>query len=98
MGVEEVSGDNLNAGDADLPAVGRFVMMIMIFQTMKDKEHNLSVTFEQILSLVHQCSQGEKNILVRELMKDSLQLMQMSEKSLSRDWLTTDEDEAWKDL
>jgi hypothetical protein len=56
------------------------------------------VTFEQILSLVHQCSQGEKNILVRELMKDSLQLMQMSEKSLSRDWLTTDEDEAWKDL
>jgi hypothetical protein len=27
-----------------------------------------------------------------------LQLMQMSEKSLSRDWLTTDEDEAWKDL
>ena len=65
---------------------------------MKDKEHNLSVTFEQILSLVHQSSQGEKNILMRELMKGSLQLMQMSEKSLSRDWLTTDEDEAWKDL
>jgi hypothetical protein len=31
LGVEEVPGDNLNTGDADLPAVGRFIMMIMIF-------------------------------------------------------------------
>jgi hypothetical protein len=65
---------------------------------MKTSEHNLPVKFEQILTLVYQCTQEEKNILVRELMKDSLQSMMASEKSLAKDWLTKEEDEAWKDL
>jgi hypothetical protein len=65
---------------------------------MKTIEHNLPVKFEQILSLVYQCTPEEKNILVRELMKDSLHLMLASEKSLGKDWLTKEEDEAWKDL
>lgn len=65
---------------------------------MKTIEHQLPVKFEQILSLVYQCTPEEKNILVRELMKDSLQLIMASEKSLGKDWLTKEEDEAWKDL
>jgi hypothetical protein len=65
---------------------------------MKTVEHSLPVRFEQILSLVYQCTPEEKNILVRELMKDSLQSMMASETSLAKDWLTKEEDEAWKDL
>ena len=65
---------------------------------MKNIEHSLPVKFEQILALVYQCTPEEKDILVRELMKDSLQLMQASEKSLAKDWLSKEEDEAWKDL
>jgi hypothetical protein len=65
---------------------------------MKTIDHSLPVKFEQILSLVYQCTPEEKNILVRELMKDSLQLMTASETSLAKDWLTKEEDEAWKDL
>jgi hypothetical protein len=65
---------------------------------MKAIEHNLPVRFEQILTLVYQCTPEEKNILVRELMKDSVQLMMASEKSLGKDWLSKEEDEAWKDL
>jgi hypothetical protein len=68
-------------------------------KSMKTKEYNLTVSLEQILSLVDQCTPDEKDILVRELMKDSLPLMLASANpSLSKDWLSMEEDEAWKDL
>ncbi len=65
---------------------------------MKVVEHTLPVKFEQILTLVYQCTAEEKKLLFRELMNDSLQLSIASEKSLAKDWLSKDEDEAWKDL
>jgi hypothetical protein len=65
---------------------------------MKGVEHNLSVKFEQILALVLQCNGEEKQALLRELISDSINVTLASEKSLSKDWLSQEEDEAWKDL
>ncbi len=65
---------------------------------MKVTEHSLPVKFEQILALVYQCTVEEKKFLLRELMNDSLQLTMASEKSLAKDWLSSEEEEAWKDL
>ena len=65
---------------------------------MKITEHTLPVKFEQILALVYQCTVEEKKFILRELMNDSLQLRLASEKSLAKDWLSKEDDEAWKDL
>jgi hypothetical protein len=65
---------------------------------MKTIEHNLPVTIEQVLAWVSQCTIQEKKTLLSALMKDTEALMLASEKSLAKDWLSKEEDAAWKDL
>lgn len=67
-------------------------------QQMKAVEHNLPVTIDQILAWVRQCTVNEKKALLEELMGNTKSLMHASENSLAKDWLTKEEDEAWKDL
>jgi hypothetical protein len=65
---------------------------------MKGIEHNLPVTIEQVLAWVRQCTANEKKTLLTELVSDTQALMFASEKSLAKDWLSKEEDEAWKNL
>lgn len=65
---------------------------------MKVIEHNISVTIEQVLAWVRQCTEQEKKVILTELMSESNALLLASEKSLATDWLNKDEDEAWKNL
>ncbi|MEP7170762.1 MAG: hypothetical protein ABI855_15445 [Bacteroidota bacterium] len=65
---------------------------------MKNIEHNLPVTIQQIISWVRQCTPQEKKIIITELFQESKELTLASEKSLAKDWLTDEENEAWKNL
>ncbi len=65
---------------------------------MKNIEHNLPVSIQQIISWVRQCTPQEKKIIAEELFKDSKELLLASEKSLSKDWLSDDENQAWQSL
>ena len=65
---------------------------------MKTIEHNLPVTINQVMDWVRQCTEEEKKILLTELLNDSSLLMLASEKSLAVDWLSEEEEEAWKEL
>ena len=65
---------------------------------MKTIEHNLPVTVEQILLWVNQCTEHEKKVILSELMNSSHTISLASEQSLAKDWLSKEEDEAWKNL
>lgn len=65
---------------------------------MKKVEHTLNIGFEQILALVAQCTDEERRLLLQELVSNTMQVGLASEKSLAKDWLSKEEDEAWKDL
>jgi hypothetical protein len=65
---------------------------------MKNIEHNLPVTIQQIISWVRQCTPQEKKIIITELFEESKELTLASEKSLAKDWLSDEENEAWKNL
>lgn len=65
---------------------------------MKPVEHNLPVTINQILSWVKQCTAQERKLILKELISDKHALQLSSEKSLAKDWLGSEEDEAWKSL
>ena len=65
---------------------------------MRNIEHNLPVTIQQIISWVRQCTPQEKKIIIEELFQESKELSLASEKSLAQDWLSTEEDNAWKNL
>ena len=65
---------------------------------MKAIEHNLPVTVEQILMWVNQCTEQEKKVILTELMNTSQALSMASEQSLAKDWLSKEEDDAWKNL
>ncbi|MFW5708400.1 MAG: hypothetical protein ACOC12_10780 [Bacteroidota bacterium] len=67
---------------------------------------NLPLDFNQVLSLVRQLPYKEKLKLSEVLKKETEQKMESdriqthfaSEKVLAKDWLSPEEDEAWKDL
>jgi hypothetical protein len=69
-----------------------------ILAAMKPVEHNLPVTINQILSWVKQCTAQERDIILKELITDKQALQFASEKSLAKDWISEEEDEAWKNL
>ena len=69
-----------------------------IFVVMKSVEHNLPVTINQILSWVKQCTSQERKMILKELIGDKQALQMASEKSLAKDWMSEEEDEAWKNL
>jgi hypothetical protein len=67
---------------------------------------NLSVSFNQIIDLVKQLPYKEKVKLGEVIRKETNPSMDndkvythfASEKTLAKDWLSTEEDEAWKNL
>ncbi len=67
---------------------------------------NLSVSFNQIVDLVKQLPYKEKVKLGEVIRMETNPAMNndkvythfASEKALAKDWLSTEEDEAWKDL
>jgi len=67
---------------------------------------NLPVSFNQIIDLVKQLPYKEKVKLVEVIRKetnpainnDKVYTHFASEKALAKDWLSTEEDEAWKNL
>lgn len=65
---------------------------------MQNFEHNLPVTIQQIISWVRQCTPQERKIIITELLKESKELSLASEDSLAKDWLSEEENEAWKNL
>lgn len=61
-------------------------------------EHSLPVTIEQVLAWVRQCTVEEKEIIIHELLNESGLLLRASEQVLAKEWLSKEEEEAWKDL
>jgi len=67
---------------------------------------NLSVNFDQVVDLVKQLPYKEKVKLGEVIRKETRNGIRndkvfthiASEKALAKDWLSTEEDEAWKDL
>jgi hypothetical protein len=67
---------------------------------------NIPITFNQIFQLVRKLSVMEKQKLLSLLIKDNFiktaddKVMThfASEKALAKDWLSSEEDQAWKDL
>jgi hypothetical protein len=72
----------------------------------KNKIISLNIPIEDITSILKELSREDKEILYlfleEELVKPDFNEPTMtylaSEKSLSKDWSRTEEDEAWKDL
>lgn len=63
----------------------------------------LPLKYNQLLELVKQMSSVEKQKLLNFLLRHALEEDKTathfaSEKSLSKDWLTPEEDKAWQDL
>ena len=67
-----------------------------ILAAMRPAEHNLPVTINQILSWVKQCTAQERKMILKELIVEKQALQFASEKSLAKDWISAEEDEAWK--
>jgi len=61
-------------------------------------EHNIPVQLEQILHWVKQCTEAEKKMILKELFQDTNLSTLTSEKSLAEDWLSEEEEKAWKNL
>ncbi len=71
-----------------------------------DFEMNPSLSFSQLVELIRQLPYREK-LKLSELLKketgqpeeeDRIETHLVSEKILAKDWLSPEEDEAWKDL
>lgn len=85
-----------------------FINLSIIYQSMKTAPNSitLSVNFNQIVDLVKQLTYKEKLKLGEVIRKetetsinsDKILTHIASEKVLGRDWLSKEEDEAWKDL
>lgn len=73
-------------------------------ETTNNFNLNISLTFNQLIQLVKQLSEQEKQRLRKVLAKeskeedDTTQTYFASENVLAKDWLKPEEDEAWKDL
>ncbi|MCW5898397.1 MAG: hypothetical protein KIT10_03920 [Flavobacteriales bacterium] len=65
---------------------------------MHASEHNLPISISQVLAWIRQCSTQEKKVLLRELLDDTAALTIASEPSLSKDWESEEEDQAWAGL
>lgn len=65
---------------------------------MKPVEHNLPVSIDQIISWIKQCTVKERKLLLKELLGDKQALLLASENSLSKDWSSKEEDQAWENL
>jgi hypothetical protein len=65
---------------------------------MHASEHNLPVNISQVLAWIRQCSTQEKKVLLKELLDDTGALTIASEPSLSKDWQSEEEDQAWAEL
>jgi hypothetical protein len=71
-----------------------------------DAKINIPISYQQLYQLVKQLPVIEKKKLFNTLLKeglgkpadDSVYTHFASEISLAKDWLTSEEDEAWKDL
>lgn len=67
---------------------------------------NIQLSFKQLVEIIKQLPQGEKEKLSKVLIKETHTIQEhdailthlASEKVLSKDWLSPEEDEAWKDL
>lgn len=63
---------------------------------------NISLTFEQLLSIVKQLSSEEKktlsDFLQKEQNSDVIQTHLATEQILAKDWLSDKEEEVWKNL
>jgi hypothetical protein len=65
---------------------------------MNPVSHNLPVTIDQVIAWVRQCTVEEKKRLMSELITEKNNLLLASEKSLAKDWLSKEDEAAWKDL
>ena len=65
---------------------------------MNASDHNLPVSIAQVLAWIRQCSTQEKKVLLKELLDDTTALTIASEPSLSKDWESEEEDQAWAGL
>ncbi|MBX2984105.1 MAG: hypothetical protein KF843_15680 [Flavobacteriales bacterium] len=65
---------------------------------MHTSEHNLPVSISQVLAWIRQCSTQEKKVLLNELLNDTAALTIASEPSLSKDWESEEEEQAWAGL
>ncbi len=65
---------------------------------MRNVQHNLPVTIDQVIAWIRQCSVEEKRELMTQLAELPNALLLASEKSLAKDWLSKEDEEAWKDL
>lgn len=71
-----------------------------------DAKINIPLSYNQLFKLVRQLPAVEKQRLLTSLIKESFDKPGddtifthfASEKALARDWLSPEEDEAWKDL
>ncbi len=71
-----------------------------------DAKINIPISYQQLYQLVKQLPVIEKKKLFSSLLKeglekpgeDSVYTHFASEKSLAKDWFSSEEDEAWKDL
>ncbi len=75
---------------------------------MKETSNNISlpIKFSQVVKLVRQLPVKQKITLMEVITKETKHIPRTdknftyiaSEKSLAKDWLSKEEDEAWKDL
>jgi hypothetical protein len=71
-----------------------------------DAELNIPISYDLLFQLVRKLSVAEKQKLLTSLIKESFSKTDddtifthfASEKSLAKDWLSSEEDQAWKDL
>jgi hypothetical protein len=71
-----------------------------------DAQINLPITYNQLFQLVKKLPTVEKQRLLTSLIKesfskpgdDTIMTHFASEKALAKDWLSLEEDQAWKDL
>jgi len=65
---------------------------------MRSVQHNLPVTIDQVIAWIRQCSVEEKRQLMTQLADLPDTLLLASEESLAKDWLSKEDEEAWKNL
>jgi len=71
-----------------------------------DAQINITISYNQLFELVRQLPVREKQKLLTSLIKESFRKSGddtilthfASEKTLAKDWLSPEEDKAWKDL
>ncbi len=71
-----------------------------------DSQINIAISYNQLFELVRQLPVHEKQKLLTSLIKENLSKSGndtilthfASEKTLAKDWLSPEEDKAWKDL